>query len=58
MNVLIVIVEWAERAKEIIPKNSIWIKFKWIDENRRELFFSQSLPKPEYCAKNTSIVNY
>jgi tRNA threonylcarbamoyladenosine biosynthesis protein TsaE len=33
----IVIIEWAERVKKIIPKNAIWIKFKWIDENKREL---------------------
>ncbi len=36
----IVIIEWAERVKKIIPKNSIWIKFKWIGENKRELKFS------------------
>jgi tRNA threonylcarbamoyladenosine biosynthesis protein TsaE len=33
----IVIVEWAERVKKAIPQNAIWIKFKWIDENKREL---------------------
>ena len=36
----IVIIEWAERVKKIIPKNAIWIKFKWINENEREIIFS------------------
>jgi len=35
----IVIIEWAERVKKIIPTSAIWIKFKWIDENKRELRF-------------------
>ena len=37
----IVIIEWAERVKKIIPKNAVWIKFKWIDENEREIKFSK-----------------
>lgn len=32
-----VIIEWAERVKKIIPKNALWIKFKWLDKNKREL---------------------
>lgn len=36
----IIIVEWAERVKKVIPKDSLWIKFKWVDENKRELKFS------------------
>lgn len=36
----IIIIEWAERIKKIIPKNATWIKFKWIDGNKRELEFS------------------
>ena len=35
----IIIVEWAERVRKIIPDNAIWIKFKWLDENKRELKF-------------------
>jgi tRNA threonylcarbamoyladenosine biosynthesis protein TsaE len=46
------IIEWAERVKKIIPKNAIWIKFKWLDENRRELNFLRLLPKLGYRAKN------
>lgn len=35
----IIVVEWAERVRKIIPNNAIWIKFKWLDENKRELKF-------------------
>lgn len=33
----IVIVEWAERIKKILPKNSLKIKFEWVDENKRKI---------------------
>lgn len=33
----IVIVEWADRIKKIIPKKSLWIYFKWIDNNSRKI---------------------
>lgn len=36
----IIIIEWAERVKKIIPKNALWIRFRWIGENERELKFS------------------
>ena len=35
----IVAVEWSERIKKVLPKNSILIKFKFIDENKREINF-------------------
>ncbi len=35
----IILVEWAERIRKIIPANSIWIKFKWISKNEREIIF-------------------
>ena len=35
----IIIIEWAERVRKIIPDNAIWIKLKWLDENKRELKF-------------------
>jgi len=35
----ILIVEWADRIKKIIPRNSIWIKFGWLDENKRKISF-------------------
>lgn len=33
----IVAVEWAERIKKILPKDAIWIKFDFIDENKRKI---------------------
>ncbi len=35
----IIIVEWAERIKSIIPKNAIWMKFEHLGKNRRKIFF-------------------
>lgn len=36
----IVIVEWADRIKKIIPARAVWIKFEWIDKNKRKLAFN------------------
>jgi tRNA threonylcarbamoyladenosine biosynthesis protein TsaE len=36
----IVIIEWPERAKELIPENAIWIEFAYIGENEREIKIS------------------
>lgn len=33
----VVIVEWAERIKNIVPKNALWVKFEWINENERRI---------------------
>lgn len=33
----IVAVEWAERIKKILPQNTIWIKFEFIDKNKRKI---------------------
>jgi tRNA threonylcarbamoyladenosine biosynthesis protein TsaE len=35
----IIIIEWADRIKKIIPKDALWIKFEWMDENKREIKF-------------------
>lgn len=34
----IVAIEWAGRIKKIIPKKTLWIKFKFINENKRKIF--------------------
>lgn len=34
---VIAVVEWAEKIKEILPKNTIYINFKHLDENKREI---------------------
>ncbi|MFA5926140.1 MAG: tRNA (adenosine(37)-N6)-threonylcarbamoyltransferase complex ATPase subunit type 1 TsaE [Parcubacteria group bacterium] len=33
----VVIVEWAERIKRIIPKSAIWLKFSHFDKNNRKI---------------------
>lgn len=33
----LIAIEWPEIAKNILPKNTIWIKFKKIAENSREI---------------------
>ena len=35
----LVAIEWADRIKKIIPKNTIWVRFKFIDEKTREIKF-------------------
>jgi tRNA threonylcarbamoyladenosine biosynthesis protein TsaE len=39
----IVIIEWAERVKRIMPKDAVWMKFEWVDENEREIIISSKL---------------
>jgi len=36
----IVIIEWAERVKKLIPSSALWIKFEWIDEKERKISFN------------------
>lgn len=44
----IVIIEWADRIKKIVPNppdgGVLWIKFEWMDEKKRKIAFS---PKSE-----------
>ncbi len=35
----ILAIEWAERIKKIIPRNSVRIKFEFMDENKRKIIF-------------------
>ena len=35
----ILLIEWAEKAKEVLPKNTVWINFKYVDENSRKIIF-------------------
>ncbi|KKP78714.1 MAG: tRNA (adenosine(37)-N6)-threonylcarbamoyltransferase complex ATPase subunit type 1 TsaE [Candidatus Moranbacteria bacterium RIFOXYA12_FULL_35_19] len=37
----IIIIEWADRIKEIIPADAIWIKFKWLEEDERKITFTK-----------------
>lgn len=33
----IVLIEWAEKVRKILPKDVIWIKFEIIDKNKRKI---------------------
>ncbi len=33
----IIVIEWAEKVKKILPKDIIWIKFQVIDKNKRKI---------------------
>lgn len=33
----IVLIEWAEKVRKILPKNTIWINFKIINQNERKI---------------------
>ncbi len=35
----IAVIEWADRAPEIIPEEHLWITLRWLDEYRRTLTF-------------------
>ncbi len=38
----IVIIEWAEKIKEILPSNKIWINFEYIDKDKRKVTYEES----------------
>lgn len=33
----IIIIEWADRIKKIVPGRALWIKFEWLDQNKRKI---------------------
>ncbi|PJA86674.1 MAG: tRNA (adenosine(37)-N6)-threonylcarbamoyltransferase complex ATPase subunit type 1 TsaE [Candidatus Moranbacteria bacterium CG_4_9_14_3_um_filter_42_9] len=35
----IIIIEWANRIRKIIPRGALWIKFEWLDQNKRKITF-------------------
>lgn len=37
----IVVIEWPERAKEIVPENAIWVKFAYVDDQIRKIEIEQ-----------------
>lgn len=36
----IILIEWAQKAKKFLPKNTTWIFFETIDENKRKIKIS------------------
>jgi len=39
----IVVVEWADQVKRIMPKNTVWIKFDFVDEEKRKITIEKVL---------------
>ena len=37
----IVLIEWAEKVKKILPKNTIWIKIKQLKDNKRRIIMKK-----------------
>jgi len=35
----IIFIEWPENIKDILPQNTLFIDFKFVDENKREIFY-------------------
>ena len=35
----IVVIEWAEKIKKILPKDTFWIKFEYLDKDKRMIAF-------------------
>ena len=35
----IIIIEWADRIRKIIPRGAVWIKFEWVDQDKRKIIF-------------------
>jgi tRNA threonylcarbamoyladenosine biosynthesis protein TsaE len=33
----LVVIEWAEKVKSLIPKNAVWIRFEWVGEEERKI---------------------
>jgi len=36
----IIIIEWPERIKKRIPESAKWIKFEWVDQDKRNIKFN------------------
>lgn len=39
----IVLVEWPEKIKDIVPKEAVWISFEVMDENKRRISFNKQM---------------
>ncbi len=37
----IVAIEWAEKIKTLLPRETIWLKFRFVNDNKRRILISQ-----------------
>jgi len=33
----LVVIEWADKVKSLIPKNAVWVKFEWAGKEERKI---------------------
>jgi tRNA threonylcarbamoyladenosine biosynthesis protein TsaE len=38
----LVVIEWAEKVKSLIPKEAVWVGFEWLSENERKIIIKTS----------------
>ncbi len=41
------LVEWAERIKDALPDNALWIKMSWMADEQRGLWFTATSPRSQ-----------
>ena len=41
------LVEWAERIKDALPENALWIKMSWMADEQRGLWFTATGPRSQ-----------
>ena len=34
------VIEWADRIQEALPKERLWVTLQWVDDNQRDMVFS------------------
>jgi len=39
----LVVIEWADKVKSLIPKKAAWLKFNWLSENKRRIAISKNV---------------
>jgi tRNA threonylcarbamoyladenosine biosynthesis protein TsaE len=39
----LVVIEWADKVKSLIPKKATWLKFNWLSENKRRIAISKNV---------------
>ena len=43
----LVVIEWAEKVKSLVPKNAVWISFEWKGEKERKIMINSKIKKPD-----------
>lgn len=43
----LVVIEWADKVRSLIPKNAVWISFEWKREKERKIMINSKIKKPD-----------